>query len=230
MKIKPIATALFLGVASFIVGIIFTLPLLIFAETQTQSLLVQGLMLQIVGFGGTSVMYLLYIEEINLEYIKLKSPSKDDIVTSVLTIFSLIASVVFINVIIFLTDSLESGATHSTIENIQSDPNLLFVAILVGVLAGIFEELLYRGVIQSRLQKSYKSPLAIITIPNVVFALIHIPAYATEGLGVEMVISLIIVFVAGMILGASYYKSNNLFVPIFAHSVYNTIAFILVIL
>jgi len=95
---------------------------------------------------------------------------------------------------------------------ISTEPWGLFVGVLIiGVLAGICEEILFRGVIQRGLEKFGAAKSILITA--VLFGLMHMDFQRFLG-----------TFLIGILLGYLTYKSNSIFSSIFAHFTNNTIA------
>ncbi|MFW5926495.1 MAG: CPBP family intramembrane glutamic endopeptidase [Wenzhouxiangella sp.] len=85
--------------------------------------------------------------------------------------------------------------------------------VLVSVLAGIGEELLFRGVIQDGLALWF-GPVPAIVAASLLFGLAHAitPAY------------FVIATVMGAYLGAIYHLSDNLLIPVIVHALYDWIA------
>ncbi|MHA1752537.1 MAG: CPBP family intramembrane glutamic endopeptidase [Candidatus Helarchaeota archaeon] len=110
----------------------------------------------------------------------------------------------------FLIASLLFG--HTPIYQIQE---LLILLVLV-ILIGITEEIIFRGYIQAKLNKYYKSIFAIL-ISSLFFALAHMPRMLFE-LGFLGIIGMISYTVIGLIFG--YYKRflNNLLGIIILHA------------
>ena len=109
---------------------------------------------------------------------------------------------------------LESQA-EETLEKIltMNSPLLLVInLLLIAVLPGIGEELLFRGVIQKHIGGWIRSPVAAIWIAALIFSAIHMQF---EGFFPRLVL--------GAILGYLYYWTNNLWVPIIAHAFNNGI-------
>lgn len=225
MHKKSILISFSLAVVSFILGVIFSIPPLLLIESDKYILLSQGITLQMMGIGGTAIAYLAYTNNLNFDFINLKRPSFKDSQWIVATPLFLFLSGGIIN---FSFQQLGvTSSSHGMVETVQGNPNVIIFAITLGILAGIFEELLYRGVIQTTLQNNHSSEWLIILLPNIIFALIHIPAYATGGIN-SLIVSLVVIFVGGSIFGTVYYRTQNLIVPIIAHSLYNTVALIAV--
>jgi len=84
---------------------------------------------------------------------------------------------------------------------------------LLATLAGLAEELLFRGVIQEGLTRTLPAGGPLL-VASVVFGLAHFvtPTYA------------VLAAVAGLYLGALYVLQGNLLVPIVAHALYDFVA------
>jgi membrane protease YdiL (CAAX protease family) len=81
--------------------------------------------------------------------------------------------------------------------------------IFTVVTAGVMEELVFRGYIQSRLQLLFKTPDFPVLISAAGFGLLH-AAYGT-------LINMLIPFVIGVVFGYHYYKYRNIKVLIICH-------------
>lgn len=92
-------------------------------------------------------------------------------------------------------------------------PDSLFIPaiILVGFLAPIFEELVFRGLLQKTVAH-YTTPLLAVAISGLLFALSHFDFYQIPGL-----------LVLGLILSISYYRTKTLYTPIIAHVINNLV-------
>lgn len=88
--------------------------------------------------------------------------------------------------------------------------NLLYMILFVG----LGEELLFRGLIQRKLEEAYGAKHGLL-IAATIFALMH--------LGWRNVYEYIFVFVAGLTLGYLYQRTRNISGPIFLHGVNNTV-------
>jgi len=91
---------------------------------------------------------------------------------------------------------------------------------LVSMLAGIGEELLFRGVVQGALVESFAElpygPENAIVLASITFGLAHLitPTYA------------VLVTLVGIYLGVLYHWTDNLFAPAIAHALYDFIALV----
>jgi uncharacterized protein len=114
-----------------------------------------------------------------------------------------------------MEDSMAEVVKYLTI----FDTNIkLIVAILViAVIAGIGEELIFRGLVQRKLLKAFNNPHAAIWVSAIIFSAIHMQFY---GFLPRMFL--------GALLGYFYYWSGNIWVPIAGHIFNNAVAIILV--
>jgi membrane protease YdiL (CAAX protease family) len=99
----------------------------------------------------------------------------------------------------------------------QSIPELLSGILVIGVFAGIGEELFFRGLIQPKMQGYFQSPHLGIWITAFIFSAIHVQFYG---------------FLPRMFLGAMfgylYHYTGSLFYPIVGHILNNTFTLLLV--
>lgn len=92
------------------------------------------------------------------------------------------------------------------------------VLVVVALLAGLSEEALFRGVVQTALA-AHLPPLAAVAVTAALFGVAHwiTPTYA---------------FLAGIVgayLGALFVLSGNLLVPVVAHALYDVVALVLLV-
>ena len=89
--------------------------------------------------------------------------------------------------------------------------------ISICILAPIWEELFFRGILLRRFLVKWRAPFSIF-LSSLVFALIHLnPA------------NIIYAFVLGMLFGYVYLKTQNIIVPIILHAVTNGISFLFIL-
>lgn len=105
---------------------------------------------------------------------------------------------------------------RQSIENYESSmPEILggaqaFAAVFSAVvIAPAFEEILFRGIIMSELQKAFR-PWAAILIQTLIFGAAHMVIFQS-----------IFAVVVGTFLGILYYKTKSIRVPIACHAVFN---------
>jgi membrane protease YdiL (CAAX protease family) len=89
----------------------------------------------------------------------------------------------------------------------------MFDFLIISLLAGLGEEALFRGVIQTALAGSVH-PLVALVVSSIAFGLAHLvtPAYA------------LLAGLIGLYLGLLHLVSQNLFIPIFVHALYDFVA------
>ena len=110
-------------------------------------------------------------------------------------------------------------ATGELINNllITTGPmELIFNVFLIGIIPGIGEELIFRGLIQRNIRKIIENPIAAIWITAVIFSAFH---FQFQGFIPRLLL--------GALLGYLYYWTNNLWVPIIAHAFNNGIQVIM---
>jgi len=95
------------------------------------------------------------------------------------------------------------------------EPFMLIGSVIFGP---IFEEILYRGLMYNKLKEISNAFIGVL-ISLILFAFLHIPKY---GFGINM----FFLFLAGILLSYCYEKTNNIYVPIFVHSINNFFIFL----
>jgi uncharacterized protein len=98
---------------------------------------------------------------------------------------------------------------------IQASMNHAFIAILgIGVLVPIFEELVFRGLLFTRIQELF-SPMVTVLITALSFTVLHVQYNAAILVGM---------FCIGFLLGMLRWKSDSIWPGILVHCANNTIA------
>ena len=97
--------------------------------------------------------------------------------------------------------------------NLSSWPQYIVAVFIIAFFPAVFEEVLFRGVLQNLLVRWWRSPIAGILVASILFSVIHgsIYLFATR-------------IVLGIVLGVIYYKSKNIWVNIIAHFLNNALA------
>ena len=93
-----------------------------------------------------------------------------------------------------------------------------FMFIATVIISPIFEEILYRGLMYNKLKEISNAFIGVL-ISSILFALLHIPKY---GFGINT----FFLFLVGILFAYCYEKSNNIYVPIFVHSINNFFIFL----
>lgn len=151
------------------------------------------------------------IKEINLkENFKLKIQYKPKLKEYMYIILAVIGfRIVYENTLGLLMSNipmspwLESALENAVNENISYSIPLFIISVIV--IAPVFEEIIYRGIILEQLYKRYGS-LKAIGISALLFAIVHLNIHQ----GVNG-------FFLGIILGFIYIKTNSLLLSIFVH-------------
>jgi membrane protease YdiL (CAAX protease family) len=117
----------------------------------------------------------------------------------------------------FLPEPAENGGA----ETFASNPELIPAGIVVMFLVvGPAEEFLFRGVVQNRLRERL-SAVPAIAAAAVIFASLHVIALAGSPDAVAVTVGLLLV--PGVVLGAVYEYTGNLVVPWLLHSTHNSV-------
>ena len=95
--------------------------------------------------------------------------------------------------------------------NMSGPAELLTSLILVGVLAAVGEELIFRGIIQEKLNQAWENPHLAILVSSLIFGGFHMQF--------ERIIPLSFL---GLLLGYSYYYTRSLYTPIILHFINNS--------
>lgn len=96
-------------------------------------------------------------------------------------------------------------------------PSLLPNAVLCALAPGIFEEVIFRGILIDRLQKSGEGPWYVLIASALLFGVIHL----TNALGMDLpslLVQALYSTVVGLLLGAIYLRSNDIATVILAHT------------
>lgn len=147
---------------------------------------------------------------------------------SILGIFFLLAAYPLVNLSFLVNESIPLPAWANTFESqaedtlkaiLTMDTPLIFIfnLIIIAILPGIGEELIFRGILQKHIGLLFKSPVAAIWIAAFIFSAIHLQF---EGFLPRMVL--------GAVLGYLYYWTRNLWVPIIAHAFNNGVQVVLI--
>ncbi|WP_267640853.1 CPBP family intramembrane glutamic endopeptidase [Haloarchaeobius amylolyticus] len=104
---------------------------------------------------------------------------------------------------------------------------LLSILPLVLLVNGPIEELMFRGVIQRNLDRSFTTAGAVM-VGSAVFALAHLPMYSGTPAAVGMALAQL--FAISIVWGTVYARTHNLAVPMLCHGVSNALAVALLLL
>ena len=183
-------------------------------------LAISVVMLQGVTFGGVALAYLRY-RHLSFDFIHVRIPSLRDL-GMVAVGFGAIFGVLQMISRVLARFGLES-AQNSIVDIAGQNPTIFLLLIpLSFILIGPGEELLYRGLIQGILRKSF-SPVRAIILASLLFAAIHI--FSLQGQLQGKLVYLGVVFALALVLGSLYEYTENLAVPALVHGAYNATLF-----
>ena len=178
------------------------------------------------------VLYLLYLKEMKIIF-TYKKINFSFIIKSLIYILSIgmiyyIIYFIFDNAFLFnffkYFNDILSGKKNITVYDILILEKSLrpcfepFMFIATVIISPIFEEILYRGLMYNKLKEISNAFIGVL-ISSILFALLHIPKY---GFGINT----FFLFLVGILLAYCYEKSNNIYVPIFVHSINNFFIFL----
>jgi membrane protease YdiL (CAAX protease family) len=116
----------------------------------------------------------------------------------------------------------ESDRMMADIVTAHSIPELILVLLLVAIVPAVAEEVFFRGLIQTNIERSgYRRsrPYVALLITSLVFSLGHVSIFKLPGL-----------LALGLIMGYMSYRTNNLLVGSFAHAFNNGLIVLLLFL
>ncbi len=105
---------------------------------------------------------------------------------------------------------IEREAQEAILIKINSFSKYIISIVLIGILPAVFEEIMFRGVLQNVLTKWFKGPWPAILLTAFVFSIIHMSFYG-----------FFVRFALGIILGLVFYYSGSLWLAIIFHFLYN---------
>lgn len=190
---------------------------------------------QYIGFMGMSLWYLrrrgLSWQSVK-SYLGIRKPTLKEIGIIFGAWLLIMVGILTIGIIVEIISELlgsEPGEAEQEATRIFADnPEYVPVAIVMMFLVvGPCEEILFRGVIQGRLRERLSAPVAI-AIASVFFALIHAPGFAGSIDGI--ILGLSVLTVAGVVLGAVYEYTQNLVVVSLLHGFYNSMVILFIYL
>jgi len=176
---------------------------------------------QILAMGGIAVLYL-WATGKHRSYVRARTPTLWELLVIILAPFVVLFSIGAVNIVSFSLGV--EAASHSLLnfEGIEPTFYLLLIPFMI-LVVGPFEELLYRGIIQTRLTNSFSRPSAIV-LASFIFVPIHLTAYSAGGASMVQVLAAFAALFAGSVIyGALYEWTENLTVVALAHGLTNSI-------
>lgn len=209
-----------------IVMFVLAIPVYPFLEmlSEIERLVATQIVSQLGVIIGTAIVVVAFLRttDRDLSFIDLRRPTLREVAWTVAGLLVLFGTLQVISILMQST-GVES-AEHATAQRAQESPELLLILVPIAILViGPFEELLYRNVIQKSLYGTF-SRFGSVAVASVIFAGVHVLAYATDGLG-AVIASLGTVFGLSIVLGTIYERTDNLLVPALIHGLYNAAVF-----
>jgi membrane protease YdiL (CAAX protease family) len=229
-KLIALLTTTGLGVLAVLItsGItlgIISLLTVVFGEGITESGLlltvIQIVFGQVLVFGGLSLIYL-YVTDRGIKYVPTRIPSGNEIYVIAFAPFGIVLLTTTISLI--GTKSGINPSQSSLLELGGGNPDFYLLMIPIMLLAvGPFEELLYRGIIQTRLTESFRPSIAIIG-SSLIFTIAHTPTYALSAETMAgAILSLSSLFAGAVAFGSIYQKTQNIITISLVHGIYNSL-------
>lgn len=174
------------------------------------------LVIQVLAFSGTAVFALRRGGE-RLSSVGWRAPNRRDVVACVggyvLAVFGVI-------IVASLAQSLGVRFAANEIGVLaRANPELIpMLIVLALIVIGPAEELLFRGVVQRRLQTAFRTRTAV-ALAAALFAGVH--ALALVDSWDARLATIAVLFVPSLVFGAIYARTSNLVVPALVHGAYD---------
>ena len=223
-SLKRIAVLLGVIGAAFIVSQLFGLVAAgILAATGTARQSVAGYGLSVISQGAAFItVTILYLNSQDLrKIVPVETPNTDD-VRWMIGGFILIVLIASAAGIIVETLGVETAENQIT-EVGDKNPTLYLLLIPLSFIAvGTSEELLFRGLVQKRLEPFFGTGGAVVAGCSI-FAAAHV--FALQGTIAGIMTTIGVLFVVSTVFGVAYAATDNILVPIFIHGAYNATIF-----
>jgi membrane protease YdiL (CAAX protease family) len=195
------------------------------AASPTVQIVASLLLFQGVTMGGVAAVYL-SVRGLDADYVGLSlekvfgDPVRD--VLAAVVGFVVALGVAFGGAAIVSTFGVQAGTNQAADLAFEDPEVLLFLIPGAFLLIGPGEELLFRGVIQSRLRETIGRWPAVV-VGAALFAAVHVTALS--GGASARLVSITILFFPSLVFGAVYEFTDNLAVPALVHGAYNALIF-----
>jgi len=223
LVVAVVLAGLGLGVGSLLVrGAVTALESSGVAVTPTRAVLLSTVLLQGVAFGGVSLAYL-RLRGLDRSYLGVRVPTLREWLTAASGwVLALVGAVAM--VVVVVVTGLDPAANQVG-ELGRADPVVFALLVPVSfLLIGPGEELLFRGVIQNSLVESLGRVPGIL-LATLLFAAAHVFSLAGPLSG--RAVTVLLLFVPGLVLAVTYDYTGNLVVPSLVHGAYNATLFAL---
>lgn len=242
---RVVAGAVGLGLLGFILLQVFSLAGLLpavaagFSVESTAVLLFATAVGQVFGFVGLALWYLrrrgLSWDGIK-SYLGVRKPTLRGVAFIVGGPFLIFAGAIVVGLIATgLSELLEIGdpdepvgADQEITDQLASTPELIpFAILMMFLIVGPAEEILFRGVVQARMRERISAAPAIV-LTSLVFAVIHIPGFAIGASLLDIFTGVAVLTVGSLVFGTVYEYTENIVVVALLHGLYNSLILLLV--
>jgi membrane protease YdiL (CAAX protease family) len=224
-QLRAVGAGIGIGVGGLAFGVVLTLAAIVlvgfFVDVGPAGLIVLSLLMtQGVGLSTAAIVYLRW-RDVGLDYVPIRRPTLTEIVWIVVAYVVALVGVWIVGVLLTILQAptAENQVSEIAIEN----PEVLLVLIPGSfLLIGPGEELLFRGIVQTRVREAF-GPVPGVLVASVIFAGVHFVAL-TGGVSGRLV-TIGVLLIPSLILGAAYEYTDNLVVPALIHGAYNATLF-----
>jgi membrane protease YdiL (CAAX protease family) len=223
---RALAAAVGLTVAGVGVGLVLVLAVLLAADavgatmTPLRTIGVSLVFATGLGFGGVAAAYLRH-RNLPISYVGITRPSRTDLLAVGGGYISALTLVAIAGVVLMRTET--EAAPNTAAQAGIADPAVLVLLMLASlVIIGPGEELLFRGIVQTRLREALPA-VAAIPLASVIFAAIHYLSLA--GAPEARIVSISVLVLPTLVFGVVYELTENLVVPALTHGMYNATLF-----
>ena len=226
-RLRALVIGVGVGVGGLLLGLLFTLVALRvvgeFVDVGILELIVLSLLMtQGVGLGGAAIAYVSW-RGVGLDYVEARLPSLTDVAWVVAAYVVAIVGVIAVGILLTVVNA--PSANNQAAETATESPEVLLVLIPGSfLLIGPGEELLFRGVVQTRIREAF-GPIPGVFLASLIFAAIHVLALVGSLEGTLVTVG--VLMLPSLILGTAYEYTDNIVVPALIHGAYNATLFTL---
>lgn len=179
------------------------------------------LIVNLFTFSGTALLFANLTHPKPFTYLGLRRPKNTfNIIISIILILSVVPLGQQLEYYVKMVDlgpaikasQLKMDETYKAILNMQTPAELIMCLLIMGVVAPVGEELLFRGIIMRFAYRATHRVLASAIVSGIFFAIFHGQVYA-----------FIPIMLAGMLLSYIYYYNGSIWVNMITHCIYNSV-------
>lgn len=190
------------------------------AELGLLAAVVLAVVLSQAGFAAAGLGYVLATGR-GLGYLRARVPTRRDVAWMVGS-YVLAFLLVGVGAAVAATTGAPTASNQAAELGLERPEVLLWLVPVSLLVIGPAEELLFRGTVQARLRESF-SPVVAVVAASALFAGLHVLAL-TGGLSGRAV-SVALLFLPSLVLGAAYERTRNLVVTAVVHGAYDATLF-----